>query len=67
MPKLTYDQMKLLSDSGGDPGGKLVIKNKKGQVMRTVPQKWENYPLMHGAHHQTKRPGTSQASRSDCP
>ncbi len=66
MPKLTYEQMKLLSESGGDPGGKMIIKNKKGRVLRTVPQKWENYPLMHGAH-QTKRPGISQASRSGCP
>ena len=54
MPKLTYEQMKVLSESGEDPGGKLIIKNKKGKVLRTRPQKWEN--LMH-PHH----PSTSQA------
>ena len=46
--------MKVLSESGEDPGGKLIIKNKKGKVLKTRPQKWEN--LMH-PHH----PSTSQA------
>ena len=37
--KLTYDQMRQLSSIGG-PQGKLVIKNKKGHVMKCGLKKW---------------------------
>ena len=39
--KLTYDQMRLLSEIG-DPHGKLTIKNTKGHVLRPALKKWGN-------------------------
>ena len=42
MPKkLTYDEMKLLSEAGLGDGGRIVVKNKKGVVLRPKPLTWE--------------------------
>ena len=39
--KLTYDQMRLLSEIG-DPHGKITIKNTKGHILRANIKKWGN-------------------------
>ena len=41
--KLTYEQMRQLSELGG-PTTKVVIKNRKGQVIRPREKKWGPSP-----------------------
>ena len=38
--KLTYEEMKLLSEAGLGDAGKIILKNKKGQVLRQTPAAW---------------------------
>jgi hypothetical protein len=38
--KLTYDEMKLLSEAGLGDTGKIVVKNRKGRVLRPTPATW---------------------------
>ena len=40
--KLTYEQMRLLSEIG-DAHSKITIKNKKGHVLRPTIKKWGNH------------------------
>ncbi len=40
--KLTYEQMRLLSEIG-DTHGKITIKTKKGHVLRPSIKKWGNH------------------------
>jgi hypothetical protein len=45
MPKKqTYDEMKLLSEAGLGDNGKIVVRNKKGKVLRPKPATWERPP-----------------------
>jgi hypothetical protein len=43
MTKLTYEQMRQLSELG-DPSGRLTIKDKKGHVLKTPERKWHQSP-----------------------
>jgi hypothetical protein len=38
--KLTYDEMKVLSEAGLGDTGKVILKNKKGKVLRQKPATW---------------------------
>ena len=39
--KLTYDQMRHLSEL--DEGSKVVVKNKKGVVLKPTRKKWQSH------------------------
>ena len=39
MPKLTYEQMRQLSELGA-PEGRLVLKNRKGVILKSQLSKW---------------------------
>ena len=53
--KLTYEQMRLLSEIG-DTHGKITIKNNKGHVLRPTIKKWGN-------HKETKSMSTPELQR----
>ena len=42
--KLTYDEMKVLSEAGLGDTGKVILKNKKGKVLRQKPATWAKPP-----------------------
>ena len=37
--KLSYEQMRMLSEIG-DPGGRVVVKNRAGKVLQPALKKW---------------------------
>ena len=43
MRKLTYEQLRLIA-TGAPDGGKLVIKNNKGLILRPKIKKWGHPP-----------------------
>ena len=53
--KLTYGQMRLLSEIG-DPHGKITIKNKKGHVLRPTIKKWGNKETKSMSTPELQRP-----------
>ena len=67
MPKLTYEQMRHLSELGA-PEGRLVLENRKGVILKSQLSKWGNpletkststagahlpYPVHSGSHFLT--------------
>ena len=49
MGKLTYEQMRQLAELGDD-GGRVVIKNREGKVLRPALKQWKgSHPAGHSS------------------